>query len=59
LKIQLIPEKENVLNYACITANDKLIVNYTIDVKEILEMYDLKGSFIRNIPLPGLLSIVL
>eukprot|EP01102_Stenamoeba_stenopodia_P018895 TRINITY_DN7009_c0_g5_i1.p1 TRINITY_DN7009_c0_g5~~TRINITY_DN7009_c0_g5_i1.p1 ORF type:complete len:738 (-),score=208.69 TRINITY_DN7009_c0_g5_i1:150-2363(-) len=54
---ELIPEKENVLNYACITAGDKIIVNYTIDVKEILEMYDLKGQFVRNIPLPGIGSV--
>lgn len=53
---ELIPESDGVLSYAGIAKN-KLIVNYNKDASDRLGVYNLDGTFVRDIDLPALGSV--
>ena len=50
---ELIPESKGVLQSVNF-ANGKLIANYITDVHSVLKVYDLKGTFLNEISLPGI-----
>ena len=52
----IIPEKDNVLRY-CVLSNGQIVASYLKDACSRLEVYDLKGGFLKNIDLPGIGSV--
>lgn len=54
--VDFIPETENVLQGINLTA-DKIIIEYMVDVKSQLELYDYDGNKLSDIELPGIGSV--
>jgi prolyl oligopeptidase len=53
---EVIPEQKDVLEFA-VMINNQLVTIYMQDVKNRMKLYDLKGTFIKEIELPDLGSI--
>ncbi|MDZ5472316.1 prolyl oligopeptidase family serine peptidase [Bacillus sp. 31A1R] len=55
---EVIPEKRDVLQVARII-NNQLVLCYLHHAYHQLELFDLDGSYIKNIPLPGMGSVII
>lgn len=53
-KKELIPESKDPLDFVICTNQKYLVINYVHDVQDTLKLYDLSGSFIKDLPLPGI-----
>lgn len=53
---EVIPESEDVLSFVTIV-NNQLVAAYMHDARHQLKLFNLDGSFVREIPLPGIGSI--
>ncbi len=53
---EIIPEQEDVLSFVS-TVNNQLLVAYMHDAHHLLKLYNLDGSFVREIKLPTIGSI--
>ena len=49
---EIIPQKEDTLQWASCHAETRLVASYMHDVQEVLAIHDLDGVFVRNLPLP-------
>lgn len=57
-EVVVIKESEkDVLDSATIVNDDKLLITYLKDVKEIIKIFNLEGEFIEDVPLPCFGSI--
>jgi prolyl oligopeptidase len=53
-KKEVIPESKDPLEYVLCCNEGYLVTNYVHNVQDTLKLFDLKGNFIKELPIPGI-----